>query len=94
MAKAKKNIPPVPNKAKSVVKEAKGSRELLYGKEFFIWMTAGFLLIVLGFILMAGGNQAPNEWNADEIYSFRRTVLAPFVMIVGLVVEVYAIFKK
>ncbi|MFK7931942.1 MAG: DUF3098 domain-containing protein [Saprospiraceae bacterium] len=28
------------------------------------------------------------------IYSFRRTVLAPFVILAGLVVEIYAIFKK
>ncbi|MFK7982231.1 MAG: DUF3098 domain-containing protein [Saprospiraceae bacterium] len=28
------------------------------------------------------------------IYGFRRTVLAPFLMLAGLVVEVYAIFKK
>jgi len=94
MAKAKQKSPKLPPKAKSVVKEVKAPREMLYGKEFYIWMGAGFLLIVLGFILMAGGHQEPTEWNADEIYSFRRTVLAPFIMIVGLVVEVYAIFKK
>lgn len=68
--------------------------ELLYGKDFYIWMLIGLGFIVLGFILMAGGHQAPNEWNADEIYSFRRTGLAPIVILIGLVIEVYAIFKK
>ncbi len=67
---------------------------LLYGREFYIWMLAGLALIILGFVLMAGGNQAPNEWNSDEIYSFRRTGLAPLVIVAGLVVEIYAIFKK
>lgn len=71
-----------------------GDDTLLYGKEFYIWMLAGLALIILGFVLMAGGNQAPNEFNADEIYSFRRTGLAPIVIIAGLIVEIYAIFKK
>jgi hypothetical protein len=57
-------------------------------------MAAGFLLIVIGFFLMAGGNQAPNEWNPEEIYSWRRTIIAPIFIVAGLVVEVYAIFKK
>ena len=70
------------------------SGELLYGKPFYTWMLIGLGFIVLGFILMAGGNQAPNEWNADEIYSIRRTVIAPIVILIGLVIEIYAIFKK
>jgi hypothetical protein len=93
MAKSKVSVPNVP-KAKSTIDKSKSSNELLYGKEFYIWMLAGFLLIVIGFFLMAGGHQAPNEWNADEIYSTRRTVIAPLFMIAGLIVEVYAIFKK
>lgn len=68
--------------------------DMLYGKSFYMWMLIGVALIALGMFLMAGGNQAPTEWNTDEIYSFRRTVLAPSVILVGLVVEVYAIFKK
>lgn len=71
-----------------------GGAELLYGKDFYIWMLIGLGCIILGFILMAGGNQAPNEWNPDEIYSFRRTALAPIVILIGLGIEVYAIFKK
>ena len=66
----------------------------LYGKDYYMWMLIGLACIILGFILMAGGNQAPGEWNVDEIYSFRRTALAPIVIVIGLVIEVYAIFKK
>lgn len=68
--------------------------ELLYGKPFYTWMLIGVGFIVLGFILMAGGHQGPNEWNADEIYSFRRTAVAPIVILIGLIIEIYAIFKK
>jgi hypothetical protein len=37
---------------------------------------------------------SPDEWEPERIYSFRRTVLAPIVILAGLAVEIYAIFKK
>jgi hypothetical protein len=37
---------------------------------------------------------SPDVWDDSIIYSFRRTVLAPIVIIIGLVVEIFAIFKK
>jgi len=49
----------------------------------------------LGLILMAGGgSEDPAVFDSDRIYSFRRITLAPFLLILGLVVEIYAIFKK
>jgi hypothetical protein len=44
---------------------------------------------------MSGGKSAdPNVFREDEIYSFRRITLAPFLVILGLVIEGYAIMKK
>lgn len=57
-------------------------------------MVVGLAFVVLGFVLMSGGAQPDDSWNPEEIYSFRRTVLAPFLILVGLVVEIFAIFKK
>lgn len=67
---------------------------LLYGRQFYMWMLIGFLVMILGFALMAGGKQLPTEWNPDEIYSVRRTIIAPIVILIGLGIEIYAIFKK
>ena len=41
---------------------------------------------------MSGGHNAPDEWNEDVIYSFRRITLAPIVIISGLCLVIYAIF--
>lgn len=72
-----------------------GSMPLIFNKQNYILMGVGFLLIVLGLILMSGGaSDDPAVFDADRIYSFRRITLAPFIIIVGLLVEVYAIFKK
>jgi hypothetical protein len=43
---------------------------------------------------MLGGHEDPNVWDETVIYSFRRITLAPIVILAGLAVEVYAIFKK
>lgn len=64
------------------------------GKENYKLMLIGFFIIVLGFILMAGGgSDDPNVFN-PEIFSFRRITLAPIVVLSGFLFEIYAIMKK
>ena len=67
---------------------------MIFGSENYKMMVVGLAFVVLGFVLMSGGAQPDDSWNPEEIYSFRRTVLAPFLILVGLVVEIFAIFKK
>lgn len=58
-------------------------------------MAGGVALIFIGFMLMSGGKSPnPHEFNYSEIYSFRRITLAPIVVLLGFVVEVFAIMKK
>lgn len=69
--------------------------ELIFGKQTYLWMGIGVVLITFGMILMSGGHMpSPDVWDENIIYSFRRTVLAPIVILAGLIVEIYAIFKK
>lgn len=57
----------------------------------YIVMAIGLAVIALGFILMAGGgSDDPNVFN-PEIYNFRRIRLAPFLVLLGFAIEVYAI---
>lgn len=64
------------------------------GKENYKLMAIGFAIIVVGFILMAGGgSDDPNVFN-PEIFSFRRLTVAPIVLLIGFVFEIYAIMKK
>lgn len=58
-------------------------------------MLIGAAILVLGFLLMAGGgNPDPNVFNASEVYSARRITVAPIVILIGIVVEIYAIFRQ
>ena len=56
-----------------------------------LYIIAGFAIMVLGYVLMSGGgSDDPNVFNY-EMFSFRRIVLAPVVILVGMVVEIWAI---
>jgi hypothetical protein len=76
---------------------AKAKRDIgfLFTKENYLWMVVGGVLIAIGFILMTGGKNAdPNTFDPKVTYSFTRITLAPIVILLGFVVEIYAIFKK
>lgn len=97
MSKSQKKRVVVTTSAGSTGGSMKNSstQELLFNKENYMWMAGGAVLIILGLFLMSGGKMPdPNTWDPDLIYSFRRTVLAPVVILGGLVMEIYAIFKQ
>jgi len=69
-------------------------KELLFGKQNFILMLAGIGLIALGLMLMSGGKMPSRDvWDENLIYSTQRTLIAPIVILAGIVVEFFAIFK-
>lgn len=91
----KKKITPTISKSRSFSVLGASNDELLYGKQHYILMASGIALMFIGFLLMLGGSMPdPNTWDPDIIYSFRRTVLAPMLILSGLVIEVVAVFKK
>ncbi len=68
--------------------------EFLFEKRNYFIMTIGVVIILIGFILMAGGgSDDPTVFN-EEIYNFRRIRLAPTVVLIGLAVEIYAIMAN
>ena len=60
-------------------------------------MIAGLLVMVAGFILLAGGGSKDPQVFNYAMFDFRRLVAAPIVIIAGIVVEVVsimAVFKQ
>jgi DUF3098 family protein len=67
----------------------------LFGKENYIWIIGGLAVIGIGLLLMAGGKSSdPNVFNPKEVYSFTRITVAPILILLGLAMEVIAIFRK
>jgi hypothetical protein len=80
---------------KSSAAQTTNTSGALFSKENYVWMLAGIVLVAIGILLMAGGkSEDPNVFKANEVYSFRRITLAPIVILLGLGIEIYAIFKK
>ncbi|MDE5622610.1 MAG: DUF3098 domain-containing protein [Alistipes sp.] len=60
----------------------------------YLLLLAGFGIILLGFVLMAGGgSDSPDEFNY-AMFSWRRITLAPILVIGGFALEIYAIMKR
>jgi len=69
----------------------KVQKEFIFGKKNYKFMLIGLGVILLGFLLMAGGASDTDTVFNPEVFSFRRIRLAPFVVLVGLGIEIYAI---
>lgn len=74
----------------TTIKETKsvnGPRSFVFGKENYILMLVGIVVLTIGFALMAG----PAE---GDIFEARRITVAPIIVIAGFVIEIFAIFRK
>lgn len=69
-------------------------RDFALTRENYKLLGIGFVVIIIGFILMSGGGSADEYSFSEDIYSFRRTTLAPIVVLAGFIFEIYAIMKK
>ena len=43
--------------------------------------------------MIGGKSENPNEFN-EAVFSFRRITLAPIIVLLGFIFEIYAIMKK
>ncbi|MFY7899698.1 MAG: DUF3098 domain-containing protein [Chitinophagaceae bacterium] len=69
--------------------------EPLFAKDNYLWMIIGGVIIAAGMFLMSGGkNESPDVFDYKVVYGVTRITIAPILIIVGLMVEIYAIFKK
>ena len=66
----------------------------LFGKKNYILPFTGLAFMMVGFILMTGGgSEDPSVYN-PELFSSLRIQLAPLLVVIGLVIEVFAILHR
>lgn len=75
----------------TIQREAAGSQA--FGRRNFIAMIVAGVLIVLGFVLMAGPSSTPEAFEPD-IFSTRRIVVGPTLAFLGFVAMAVAIIIK
>jgi hypothetical protein len=72
-----------------------GKPNFALGRENYILLLIGLVIIIIGFLLMTGGrSDDPNVFKEEEIFSFRRITLAPIVVLFGFLFEIWAIMIK
>ncbi len=91
------NSKPITPQVKPSVK-TKGTEthhlEFAFGKENYRLLLIGLGFLLVGYILMiGGGSEDPNVFS-DKIFDFQRLTLAPILLIIGFVIEIFAIMKK
>ena len=74
--------------------ENKEDKGFALGKENLRLLMIGFAIIVVGFVLMIGGSSPDPKIFNKEIFNFQRITLAPIIVMVGFVFEIFAIMKK
>jgi ABC-type Mn2+/Zn2+ transport system permease subunit len=73
------------SKASNTAAAPKVQRNLIFNKENYLLTIIAFVVVVIGFALMYG---------TTDIYDFRKTTLAPIVVLAGLGIGIYAIMYK
>ncbi len=65
-----------------------------FGRINYILLIVGIILLAIGYIcLTGGGSDDPNAFN-DALFDTRRLVVAPILIVGGLIVEIFAIMLK
>jgi hypothetical protein len=78
----------------STKNENKNKLNFALGRENYKLLAIGFIIIVIGFLLMLGGKSPSPDKFSSDIFSFRRITLAPIVVLAGFIFEIWAIMKK
>ena len=77
-----------------VKKDVKPTADFAFGRENYMLMIIGLVVMIIGFVLMSGGgSDDPLKFN-PEIFSPRRITVAPIVIMLGFIIEIAAILKK
>ncbi len=69
-------------------------KDFLFNKRRYRLLFISAIIIIIGFLLMSGGESNNPEIFSNEIYSFRRIRLAPLVVILGFTLCIITILKK
>ena len=70
------------------------NKDFLFNKRRYRLLFISAIIIIIGFLLMSGGESNNPEIFSNEIYNFRRIRLAPLVVILGFTICIITILKK
>lgn len=75
----------ITKKAAEKVQTPVSEQYFIFGKQNYMLMIVGVVLIAIGFTLMAG---------TEDIFSSTKLTVAPLLVMAGFIVELFAIMRK
>jgi hypothetical protein len=69
-------------------------KTFLFDRTSYLMLAGSVAIILVGYFLMqGGGSDDPNVYN-PEMFNFQRLVVAPGLVLVGLVLALFALLRK
>ncbi len=85
----------VEKKDKKTLTETTESKfTFIFTKVNYLLMIVGLLFIALGYMLMIGGGSEDPTQFSDKIFDSQRLVVAPILLIIGFIIEIFAIMYR
>jgi|TARA_B100000809_G_scaffold78702_1_gene76622 uncharacterized membrane protein YjjP (DUF1212 family) len=72
----------------------KNNLDFAFTKQNYILLLVGVALICAGLLLMIGGGSDDPTIFSDKIFDSQRLTLAPILIALGFIVEIFAIMHK
>ena len=72
----------------------KNNLDFAFTKQNYILLLVGIAFICVGLLLMVGGGSDDPMVFSDQIFNMQRLTLAPILIAVGFIVEIFAIMHK
>ena len=72
----------------------KNNLDFAFTKQNYILLLVGVALICAGLLLMIGGGSDDPTIFSDKIFDAQRLTLAPILIALGFIVEIFAIMHK
>ena len=95
VSKEASKVAPVEAGKEVSLKEMSKTGPYAFNSKNYKLLLVGLAINVFGFILMIGGGaDDPNEFDADALFSTLRITIAPMFIVLGYAVIMYSIMKK
>ena len=72
----------------------KNNLDFAFTKQNYILLLVGIALICIGLLLMIGGGSDDPTVFSDKIFDSQRLTIAPLLIALGFIVEIFAIIYK
>jgi len=65
-----------------------------FGRQNYMFLLIGVALLVIGYITLSGGGSTDPNVFSEELFSTRRMVVAPIILIIGYGIVAYGIMIR